>query len=206
MSNHTNPNWTGDEGQEIELSEQDQADLAALTEEPINHTLLEIWNEVLGSIELSVAHKIPAIVANKVVSSWPKLSYQDTARYHARYHEILTEYRRILRELIEENPGCLKNIGERGTEFFDAEANRGVYKELIIRWKLYDQSLQLDWDAVDPESHIEIAAIADAAAFCIGSTGLIQHLGAPQIGFTQSSGDQEELEARLTEAAEARVV
>lgn len=182
-----------------ELSEQDKLDLQTLAEQPVNHTLLEIWDNILSNIEAVAAEKVSPIVANKIVSSWPKLSYPDTALYHTRYHDILTMYRQALRDKIAENPGCFKNIGEVGSETGDAFANRQVYIDLIVTWQRIDNRLQDEWTATDPNSHVEIAAIADAAAFVVGPQGLIQHLSQPQVGFEWSAEDQVALEAQLSE-------
>ena len=46
------------ENENYTLSEQDQADLASLTEEPLDRTVLEIWEEVLSNIETMESEKI----------------------------------------------------------------------------------------------------------------------------------------------------
>lgn len=192
MSNHTNPNWTD------ELSDQDKIDLASLNvDEPINHTLLEIWKTILDNSSVFAGKRIPPNVAAKIVASWTHLRYQELPIYHELYYSYLTTYGELLNEVIEEFPGCLKNVGDRGAEDSDAVANRKAYLELMYRWHKFNNELMDEWDTASETSHIEVAAIADAAAFTVNSQGLLQHLGQPQIGFVWTDEDQAELNARL---------
>src|SRR6478609_7165224 len=97
-----------------QLTDQDREDLNMLGLDPdgeVDHTLLEIWRNVLGNIESQKSERIHPQTAQKVVSAWPKLSFQDTPLYHERYFAILKEFRDILDFVIQEHPGCLKNVG-----------------------------------------------------------------------------------------------
>lgn len=175
------------------MTDQDRADLEKLGIDPetgeqpaTQRSVLELWSEILSNVELVSKEKIPAQVAAKVVASWPKLSFQDTARYHERYHEILGGMRDSLKETLRLHPDALKNVGDD-----DAVENHAVYRDQLVEWTCQLDQIEQDWDAVDPESHIELAAVIDARAFIFSEMGFAGHLGA--IGF--SLGEDEFLEA-----------
>lgn len=187
----------------IELTEQDEADLAAMQGEAtksLNHTLLEIWRDVLSNVEKSAAEKVTPYTANKIVGSWPQLKFQDVPEYHRLYHTYLLLYRDALDAIIKAHPGCLSNIGEEGTEEFDPVANRQAYIDIFFEWQMVTIRLEHLWDAADENSHVVLAALADAAALTTGEQGLIQHLSQPQINFQFDEADQMALSERLAEA------
>jgi hypothetical protein len=179
-----------------QLTDQDKADLEKLGldengEPRQNRCLLIVWEALLADIEGILAKKIPANVAAKVVASWPKLSFQDTAQYHVQYHELLLELRETLHQVILDNPDALQ---WRDTD--DAEKNRQVYIDLLISWHLFFDAVEADWDATDEDSHIQLAALVDARTFVFSSMGLAGHLNA--IGFELQD---EEFGAALDAAA-----
>lgn len=179
------------------LTEQDKTDLRTLGvspegEAPQDRCLLEVWHELMKSVDLVREQPIPALVAHKVVSSWPKLSYQDTARYHEVYHDILGQIRDLLDEQLTEHPSSTSFVGDE-----DMETNRQIYIDLLIGWNLLMDDMESDWRAGHPESHIQIAAIVDARAFVFSSTGLVGHLTALNFQL-----DDEEFLQLLTEAKE----
>lgn len=174
----------------LPMTEQDEQDLAFLhADDDIpspapaeKHTLLEIWTKILSEIEHGLETRVSPVIANKIVSSWPKLSYQDVADYHVRYHHKLKELRRYLTELVERHPEALKNIDD------DSEANHSLYVELISEWQNHIKAWENNWDAAAVDSHIELAAIADASAFYLGEMGLMGHLSS--IGFQLTALDE----------------
>jgi hypothetical protein len=181
------------------LTEQDLKDIEGLqnANAPITHTLLEMWRDVLSNIEGSAAEKVSPVIALKLVSSWPKLSFQEVPVYHKAYHEILMEGRNILDEVIRKHPGAFKNVAEVGTEFSDAIANREAYIDILFEWQLLTLQLEAEWDASKDDSHIQLAAMVDAAALFSGEQGLIQHLSQPQINFQFTDADRDALGQRL---------
>jgi len=191
------------ESPEIPLSDKDKADLASLGnlgdgEEYPMKTLLEIWRELLTNIEAGRAEKVTPQAANHVVTQWPKISFQEVPRYHEIYHDLLIELRQILLDMIKANPDALKNLGDRGAETSDAIANRPLYLELLFLWQFHIMGWEAAWDASDPESHLLIAAIADATSFFVSNRGLVEHL--TNIGFVYSDDDRDALGERLSEA------
>lgn len=187
MTENTNP----------ELTVQDEIDLGLLgggTEEaPTSHSLLQVWQEVLSNVEGAKAERVAPQSANRLVSSWPKMSYADTVVYHEMYHDLLIELRDILTEEIESDPDCFKYGGEE-----DAEENREHYLELLFAWQARIQEWEHAWDARDENAAAWIAAIADATAFFVGPNGLVQHLETIKFEFDEEA--QLALRDRLTEA------
>lgn len=170
--------------QPLPLSEQDERDLAMLDpdNEAMKRCLLELWNEVLSNVEAIAEQPIPVQVAAKIVATWPQMTWQDTAIYHQRYHQMLLELREILREAIRQHPGCTDHVGPD-----DATENHDIYKDVLVAWHLALDTYEADWRAEHPESHIQAAVIADARAFFFAQTGLAGHLDS--IGFSLTDGE-----------------
>lgn len=184
---------------DAELTEQDLADLETLDAPP--RTLLETWTLILDSIEGSRDEKITPTIALKIVNSWPQLSFQDLAEYHELYHLKLIELRQAVRDIIKKHPKALKNT-DQGTDSFgqpskdsDPVANHALYVELLYQWQASILRWETDWNSSDSNSHIVLAAIADASAFFVGNQGLVQHLS--EINFKFPEGEQKDLQARL---------
>ena len=177
------------------LSDQDVADLASIgisAEGATKRSLLTIWTELLSNVEKNAENPIPAPVAAKVVASWPFLSFQETAQYHRVYHDILLECRDELREIVAENPDALDWTGEE-----DGQENHELYREVLVRWHMLLDDHEARWRAEDSDSHIWIAALADARAFFFSQVGLAGHLDT--IGFSLTDG---EFMAAVTKARE----
>lgn len=142
------------------------------------YSLLKVWSETLDNIESVRSEPIPMAVAGRVVAAWPKLTFQDTATYHEIYHEYLLEIRNILRDVIQDNPGCTDFEGAE-----DAEENRELYRELVIAWNVLLDSHELHWRAEDADSHIRYAALVEARRLLFSRDGLAGHMEARGITF-----------------------
>src|SRR5690606_125723 len=119
--------------QSLPLSEQDERDLAMLDpdNEATKRCLLELWNEVLSNVEAIAEQPIPVQVSAKIVATWPQMTWQDTAIYHQRYHQMLIELRETLRGAIRQHPGCTDHVGPD-----DAAENHDIYKDVLVAWHL----------------------------------------------------------------------
>lgn len=177
----------------IEMSAADEADLQLLLDNPppAKRTLLETWRLLLTNMETSRDQKVSPGLANRIVSTWPKLAFQDTVRYHEIYHELLMELREILHTEISVDPDALKNVED------DAVDNRSHYRNLLLCWNVAVMRWEHEWDAASPESHIRLAAIGDASQFFIGQQGIVAHLD--QIGFVFDEADQMALAEELNQ-------
>ena len=178
------------------LTQEDKEDLESLRiplEGETPRALLDTWSQLLDSIELTKAEPIAIVVAARIVASWPFLTFQETARYHELYHDLLIECRAIVRDYINDNPGCLNWVGDE-----DVENNHAIYTGIIVDWNLLLDRYESEWLAEDDESHLWVAVIADTRAFLFSGTGMIAHLDA--IGYQLSN---EDFLAALAEAQEA---
>ena len=165
----------------IQLTDQDVSDLKAMgvdpeQDAPAERTLLVIWDHVLKSGADTAAQPIPMMVSAKVVATWPKLSYQDTAVYHRLYHEYLGYLQESLVEAIRKHPEALSFVGLE-----DAEENREIYIDLLVTWNLQLDAIEREWAAEQEDSHIVVAAVVDVRHFIFSDMGLAGHLSA--IGF-----------------------
>lgn len=155
----------------------------------LTHTILEIWQSVLSNIEANEDEHISPRYANSIVSSWPRLNFQEVKGYTKQYFTFLKGLREILTEEIDKDPSALENVEN------DAEDNREHYLELIGAWQAQIEIWELAWDSDDHGSHVTLAALADATSFFVGSQGLVEHLS--QINFQFTDEDREALRLRL---------
>lgn len=161
-----------------------------LAQDPVlTHTILEIWASVLSNIEANEGEHISPRYANSIVSNWPRLEFQDVSIYTQQYFYYLKMLRNILTDEIDKDPEALKRVEN------DAEENRGHYLELIGAWQEKIEQWEQDWDSDDYQSHITLAALADATSFFVGAQGLVEHLS--QINFQFTDEDREALRLRL---------
>lgn len=165
---------------EVQLSEQDVADLASIgidaepdEEKAPEFCVLNIWRELFTNVEKSRKEKVPMSAASRIVASWPKISFQETVVYHELYHSYLSSIGAFLDEV---RPAAFEFTGAD-----DGVANREDYIALLVEWHIWLDFLKNSWDAADPQSHIQAAALVDAGGFVFNETGLLGHLGA--IGF-----------------------
>lgn len=162
--------------QDQPISEQDVADLEAMYSEDVpQNSLFKVWREIATNFEPSSKEPIPANVAHKIVVSWPKLTYQDTAVYHKLYHSYLMALIPPLDEVIAKHPEALEYHGAE-----DGEKNHDLYLNLLVEWHLTFDRVEESWRAEDIESHIQLAALIDARAFVFGATGFAGHLDSIQ--------------------------
>jgi hypothetical protein len=185
MTENTSP----EELPELPKELQEEVDAALCTAPELTHTVLEVWASVLSNIESNEGEHISPRYANSIVSNWPKLTFQEVKAYTLQYFAYLKALRELLSEVIAQNPSALENVEN------DAEDNREHYLELIGGWQELIERWELAWESTDPDSHVTLAALADATSFFVGSQGLVEHLS--QIGFQFTDEDREALRLRL---------
>jgi hypothetical protein len=170
------------------LTPQDQADLDSLgitlegSEPEQPRCLLEVWRHLLSSAKTIGTEPIPVGVALKVVSTWPWLTFQETARYHELYHVVVSELGEALDLLLAEHPDALGWTGEQ-----DAEHNHELYREILVTWHLKLDTLEAAWRAEDDESHIWVAVIPAVRSLIFARDGLAGHLDS--IGFSLTNDE-----------------
>jgi hypothetical protein len=155
----------------------------------LTHTILEVWASVLSNIESNEGEHISPRYANSIVSNWPRLSFQEVSEYTRQYFTFLKALRDLLTAEIDKDPAALERVEN------DAEENREHYLELIGGWQEQIERWEQDWNSDAPDSHVTLAALADATSFFVGAQGLVEHLS--QINFQFTDEDREALRLRL---------
>ena len=156
-------------------------------DQPLQHTLLEMWTEILSNLETEAASKVSPQVALGVLGKWALLEAKDVTRYQNLYFERLSDYRDILHKVVEANPGCLLRVEK------DAEENRDLYIEIVGRWQGYQAQVEELWAIDNEDAMVELAAFADAANFMISAVGLVGHL--EQLGINPTADELDRIEA-----------
>lgn len=180
---------TNEELPELPKELQEEVDRELGQDPVLTHTILEVWASVLSNIEANEGEHISPRYANSIVSNWPRLSFQDVRAYTHRYFRYLKALREILTAEIDKDPAALERVEN------DAEENREHYLELIGAWQEKIEEWEQNWNSDTEDSHIVLAALADATSFFVGAQGLVEHLS--QINFQFTDEDREALRLRL---------
>lgn len=166
---------------DVELSEQDQADLRLLQEPPApTHSVLEVWDLILSNAEPQGRLPILSGVASAIVARYPYLKHQETQQYHAYYHHLLQECRELLHAELAGDTKYRQWVGDE-----DAEHNYAHYKNVLVSWHNFFDALEEEWVAEDETSHIQIAVLSDVRAFFFSGVGLAGHLDSIQFSLSK---------------------
>ena len=143
----------------------------AVIPDPEPHSILEIWSSILSNIEAEEEIPVSVKQAAKITAMWPKLEVQDCSAYQALYYEYLKEMRAVLEHEISTDPDCFSRVGEE-----DGELNWHHYMNVNLTWVSLTRQWEKSWNSDDWNSHISMAALADAGSFCVSSEGIISML------------------------------
>lgn len=171
------------EAEEQAIAEAIEQAEGMIAEATKTHTLLEVWNEMLKSIEVVEAQPIGMQYALRVAANNMQMTIQDVPEYVKLYHACSKELRDILGAEIASDPDCFKRVEEDGV------LNRHHYLNLLIGWQRQIVLWERAWNPADANAHIKVAAYSDVHSFFLGKTGLVSHLD--QIGFEYTSDDAE---------------
>lgn len=183
---------------DVQLSEQDQADLQALHDDHgvTYHPILKVWDEFLKSAQASRQGRVGPTWALQLVSKHPELKLKDTPVVVDRYFGKIADMHKILRAEVELDPGCL----DYTTVEEDRAENRDHYLNLLLQWQSQLLMWDIEWNAEDDDAAIEVASLSEVHALFFGPNQLTSHLEA--IGFEFTESDQADMQAALQELKE----
>jgi len=194
------------EPSEITFSDEDIAALnevgiATDGEPPSWHAILQVWRDVLRNAETELEAKVTPQWAARITSSYAELQFRDMVNFRNRYFSKILELLTVVEDQIATDDECLNVTSPEE----DAERNARHYKEVLKDWQLTYLGWELDWDCLDPDAAVEIAAIAEAHKMFFGQNGLTQQL--ENLKFEYTEADQaavaEALRAKAEEHKEA---
>lgn len=160
--------------EEIEDAKTPVEPEAAVVE--LDHTLLRIWKEQLGNIELEEMTPINIRQAQDICRMFPQLKVQELPEYARKFYALLRDIRFVVIGEIDSDPEALKHVDD------DATANLHHYASVIANWIRLVNSWNQEWDCSADDAHISQAAIERASAFVLGSNGIAQYVD--NIGIT----------------------
>lgn len=184
--------------QPVELTEQDERDLARLQAEPDGipeptfHPILKVWQAVLEPAEQELNAAVTPQWANRIVSAYAGVTFADMLEYRERYFSKIIDLARILDDEIEGDADCLKYTQPEE----DAEHNSAHYKNVLLNWQMMFLTWEMEWDTADPQAATELAAISEVHKMFFGDTGLTQFLDNIKFEFTEAD------QMQMTEALE----
>lgn len=157
------------------------------------HTLLEIWTELLKPAESERHQPIAPQWANKIVSTYNGMSFQDMGDFRARYFDKIQDLSGILAGVVSEDDEALKRISPEE----DATLNRHHYLTLLYAWQQQILTWELEWYWADPSAAAELAAISEVHKMFFSEQGITAHLD--EIGFQFDDIDRQALVEMLEE-------
>lgn len=191
----------------IELSDQDQKDLAELysidggklddeAELPQFHPILEVWREVLKPAATERMQPPSSGWCNRIVSSFQEVEFADMYNFRDTYFDKIAQLAAIIDFEIGTDPDCLSYSSPEE----DALENAEHYKSVLLLWQQAVQQWELEWSCVDIDAGVELAAISEVHKMFFGEVGLTQYLDNIRFEFTEA--DQATLAEALQDQRE----
>lgn len=183
----------------LELTEQDEADLASLHALPEDeeafeyHPVLMVWREVLAPATEEATRKVTPQWASRICSAYQQIEFADMEQYRNNYFGKVEELRQILLAEIATDEECLRYT----TPEEDAAENGEHYRNLLRDWQKAVLGWELDWETTAPDAAVELAAISEVHKMFFGPTGVTAYLD--NIGFEYTEAHQSEMAAALEE-------
>lgn len=146
---------------------------------PQEHTLLEVWREVLSNIEVMEKNKLSMREAGALLQQFPFLIMFDLRRYPAIYWAKMKEMRAIVLAEIESDPEALTKVET------DAVDNKHHYLNILVGWQRLVRQWEDAWDVTQLRADMEFIAIAQIHNFFLSQNGLVAHLSEIEMEFSQ---------------------
>ena len=159
-------------------------------------SLLEIWRAVLEPAVKGemVNDPISPQWATKMVTTYPQITFKDTAHIHVGVFEKAAELAKILDDEIATDDECLNVMSAEE----DREHNSQHYLNLLAGWQIRLLEHELDWNPEDDDAALALAIWSEVQQMFLGQTGLVAHLD--RIGFQFTEDDSTELQRKLNDA------
>ena len=160
---------------ESPLTPEEQTELAEgldrlVEETPHMLTVLKLWKVMLHQLDVDERLQVAPAVARNVIISWTNLTVQEVPEYFKLYNGFLREAQAALDAILDADPEALENIED------DGEANEHAYLNVMLAWNQLSVLWEHEWVATDADAHIQLAAMADAAGYLLGSQGMLGYL------------------------------
>ena len=162
-----------------------------LPAQEMDHTVLEMWQDVLQHIEMHDEEHITPDFAARVVARYSHLGLriQDVRQYYTYHNQFLKTFRKIVLDEIATDAACLEHVED------DGEWNSDHYLNILLQWQLQVRQFEDEWDSTAKVAHLKLAALNDALAFVLGNDGIAALLD--HNGFQMTDDDREFVGAAL---------
>ena len=162
------------------------------------HSILEIWREVLKTGKTERFAKITPQWANRICSTYQGMVFQDMPDFRDHYFDKIDELFSILEIEISSDDECLNVTSAEE----DVQNNSAHYMNLLIEWQKSFLLWELEWDPINEDAAIELAAISEVHRMFFAEQGITALLD--QIQFQVTDTDRELLAGILQELKEGQ--
>jgi hypothetical protein len=160
------------------------------------HTILEVWQTILAPARDQIGAAITPQWANRMVQTYPQVTYADTPALADMYYERIGVLADILASQILGDSEALKVLDAAE----DLETNHIHYLQVIVDWQKQFLQWELDWRPDRSDAAIDIASLSEVHKMFFDQTGLLSLL--EQINFEFTDGDRDMLAIILQEMRE----
>jgi hypothetical protein len=188
---------SNDKNEDVELTTQDQMDLAALGvttgDEPEFHPILESWRELLKPAKDEADAKITPQYANRIVQTYSDITFSEMNHFRDLYYARILELEQVLLDVIASDDQCLLVTSPEE----DKEKNSRHYKTLLLEWQKHFLLWELSWDTMDEDAGVQIGVFGELHKMFFGDVSVTAHLQNIQFEFTDQ--DRAEVAVALQE-------
>jgi hypothetical protein len=156
-----------------------------------------VWQTVISPARNEIGKPVTPQWANRMVQTYPELSYASTVLLADTYYEKIGQLSDILTLEIEGDEDCLKPVNAEE----DLTYNHAHYLNVIFTWQKLFLQWELDWKPTDATAAVEIAALSEVHKMFFDPSGLLSLL--EQINFEFTDADRDLLAVELQEMREA---
>lgn len=171
-----------------ELTEQDQADLAALWGEAADtnyRSIFLIWDEILKPENLESNRGMTMQAATVICGRYPQMTYGLVEAFERLYFEVMGDLATTLHNAVEAKRGDEHDpLGVDNAEE-DVARNGEDYVELLMTWQEQLTAWEISWQPSHPEAPAWVAALGEVQNFFFGERGLTGHLEVIKLEFTE---------------------
>ena len=176
------------------IDEAEVIDISSIQENLQYNALLKVFKKLLEPVKDLKTEKPTMQYCSRIIDNYTGIEFKDMDRYNEQYCDYVLEPMNILDIEIKSDDECLSVTNEEE----DLEQNRAHYLNLILQWQIAMQQWSFDWDCLDKNAAIKLAAQNEAGLLVFGEKGLAGFFSS--INFNLSEDEQQTITNTVMES------
>ncbi|UQT01731.1 hypothetical protein SEA_MORRILL_46 [Microbacterium phage Morrill] len=183
--------------QELQDTPEYQAAMRSAQTGQYDHTLLQMWEEILTEASLQVSGVVTLPLADGLLRQWPWLRYKDLPQYFQTRHKMLQEALEVLRLQYPSDKSREELFAENVDDW---ELHKDIYLDVTVAWTQLANHWSDQWEEIPlhrGDKGILHASVADTTALLINpNSGLVEQMR-NLAGFVISPEESAKMQARI---------